>query len=82
MSLPNQTEILLNSRVMTDTKPEKEIDLNTDTQEVMDDLEDKNEKNDMFVSAMDSPSDSGLETNKPSQSDPMDDLSLQVKIFA
>ena len=36
------------------------------------------EKNDLFVSAMDSPSDSGLETNKTSQSDTMEDLSLQV----
>ena len=38
---------------------------------------DKNE--DMFVSAMDeSPTDSGLETNKTSNSDTMEDLSLQV----
>ena len=36
------------------------------------------DKNDMFVSAMDSPSDSGLEINKTSQSDTMEDLSLQV----
>ena len=36
------------------------------------------DKNDLFVSAMDSPSDSGLETNKTSQSDTMEDLSLQV----
>jgi len=35
------------------------------------------DKNDLFVSAMDSPSDSGLETNKTSQSDTMEDLSLQ-----
>jgi len=35
------------------------------------------DKNDMFVSAMDSPSDSGLEINKTSQSDTMEDLSLQ-----
>ena len=36
------------------------------------------DKTDMFVSAMDSPSDSGLETNKTSQSDTMEDLSLQA----
>ena len=54
---------------MTDTSP--------DTQEVKDSLmEDKND--DMFVSAMDSPTDSGLETNKTSNSDTMEDLSLQV----
>ena len=58
---------------MTDTLPDKEVDLKTEAQEeVMED------KNDMFVSAMDSPSDSGLETNKTSQSDTMEDLSLQV----
>ena len=39
-------------------------------------MEDKQE--DMFVSAMDSPSDSGLETQKTSNSDTMEDLSLQV----
>jgi len=38
-------------------------------------MEDKQE--DMFVSAMDSPSDSGLETQKTSNSDTMEDLSLQ-----
>ena len=57
---------------MTDTLPDKEVDLKTEAQEGMED------KNDMFVSAMDSPSDSGLETNKTSQSDTMEDLSLQV----
>ena len=57
---------------MTDTSP--------DTQEVKDSLmEDKND--DMFVSAMDSPTDSGLETNKTSNSDTMEDLSLQVRII-
>jgi len=44
----------------------------------MDDIkDDTNEKNDMFVSAIDSPTDSGLETNKTSSSDTMEDLSLQ-----
>ena len=57
---------------MTDTSP--------DTQEVKDSLiEDKND--DMFVSAMDSPTDSGLETNKTSNSDTMEDLSLQVRFI-
>ena len=59
--------------IMTDTLPDKEVDLKTEAEEeVMED------KNDLFVSAMDSPSDSGLETNKSSQSDTMEDLSLQV----
>ena len=57
---------------MTDSLPDKDIDLNTEKEEGMED------KNDMFVSAMDSPSDSGLEINKTSQSDTMEDLSLQV----
>ena len=57
---------------MTDTLPEKEVDLKTEPEEAMED------KNDLFVSAMDSPSDSGLETNKTSTSDTMEDLSLQV----
>ena len=59
---------------MTDTLPDKEVDLKTETEpeEVMED------KNDLFVSAMDSPSDSGLETHKTSPSDTMEDLSLQV----
>ena len=43
------------------------------------DIQEKMENNDMFVSAMDSPTDSGLETNKTSNSDTMEDLSLQVK---
>ena len=60
--------------IITDTLPDKEVDLKTEAEpeEVMED------KNDLFVSAMDSPSDSGLETNKTSQSDTMEDLSLQV----
>jgi len=41
------------------------------------DSEEKMENNDMFASAMDSPTDSGLETNKTSNSDTMEDLSLQ-----
>lgn len=41
------------------------------------DIQEKMENNDMFVSAMDSPTDSGLETNKTSNSDTMEDLSLQ-----
>ena len=65
--------LLHTALIMTDTLPDKEVDLKTEAQEeVMED------KNDMFVSAMDSPSDSGLETNKTSQSDTMEDLSLQV----
>jgi len=55
---------------MTDSLPEKEVSLDGDIQEKM-------ENNDMFVSAMDSPTDSGLETNKTSNSDTMEDLSLQ-----
>ena len=55
---------------MTDTLPDKDSGLDSG------DLEDKQE--DMFVSAMDSPSDSGLETQKTSNSDTMEDLSLQV----
>ena len=48
----------------------------------MDDIkDDTNEKNDMFVSGIDSPTDSGLETNKTSSSDTMEDLSLQVSIL-
>ena len=55
---------------MTDTLPDAD-----GVKEMMD-----NEKtDDMFVSAMDdSPTDSGLETNKTSNSDTMEDLSLQV----
>lgn len=55
---------------MTDTLPEKEVSLDGDSEEKM-------ENNDMFASAMDSPTDSGLETNKTSNSDTMEDLSLQ-----
>jgi len=55
---------------MTDTLPEKEVSLDGDSDEKM-------ENNDMFASAMDSPTDSGLETNKTSNSDTMEDLSLQ-----
>ena len=40
---------------------------------------DKDDKDEMFISAMDSPTDSGLETNKTSNSDTMEDLSLQVR---
>ena len=58
---------------MTDTLSDKEVDLNTEKEDVMEE-----DKTDMFVSAMDSPSDSGLETNKTSQSDTMEDLSLQA----
>ena len=60
------------SQIMTDSLPEKEVSLDGD-------IEEKMENNDMFVSAMDSPTDSGLETNKTSNSDTMEDLSLQVK---
>jgi len=57
---------------MTDTLPENGVIPD------MDDIkDDTNDKNDMFVSAIDSPSDSGLETNKTSSSDTMEDLSLQ-----
>jgi len=35
------------------------------------------DKDEMFISAMDSPTDSGLETNKTSNSDTLEDLSLQ-----
>ena len=58
---------------MTDTLSDKEVDLNTEKEDAMEE-----DKTDMFVSAMDSPSDSGLETNKTSQSDTMEDLSLQA----
>ena len=53
---------------MTDTLPDQEPV--TERMEA--------DKDDMFVSAMDSPTDSGLETNKTSNSDTMEDLSLQV----
>ena len=53
---------------MTDTLPDQEP--------VIERME--NDKDEMFVSAMDSPTDSGLETNKTSNSDTMEDLSLQV----
>ena len=44
---------------------------------------DNDAKDDMFVSAMsDSPTDSGLETNKTSNSDTMEDLSLQVRNYS
>ena len=58
---------------MTDTLPDKDSGLDSG------DLEEKmEEQEDMFVSAMDSPSDSGLDTQKTSNSDTMEDLSLQV----
>ena len=53
---------------MTDTLPDQEP--------VIERME--NDKDEMFISAMDSPTDSGLETNKTSNSDTMEDLSLQV----
>ena len=46
------------------------------------DSDEKMENNDMFASAMDSPTDSGLETNKTSNSDTMEDLSLQVMLVS
>ena len=55
---------------MTDTLPDQEP--------VIERME--NDKDEMFVSAMDSPTDSGLETNKTSNSDTMEDLSLQVTL--
>ena len=55
---------------MTDTLPDQEP--------VTERME--NDKDEMFVSAMDSPTDSGLETNKTSNSDTMEDLSLQVTL--
>ena len=63
------------SQIMTDTLPEKEVSLDGDSEEKM-------ENNDMFASAMDSPTDSGLETNKTSNSDTMEDLSLQVMLVS
>ena len=59
---------------MTDTLPDKDSGL--DSRDLEEKMEDKQE--DMFVSAMDSPSDSSLETQKTSNSDTMEDLSLQV----
>ena len=59
---------------MTDTLPDKDSGL--DSVDLEEKMEDKQE--DMFVSAMDSPSDSGLDTQKTSNSDTMEDLSLQV----
>ena len=56
---------------MTDTLPEN------GGEAVPDQMDDNK---DMFVSALDSPTDSGLETNKTSNSDTMEDLSLQVLI--
>ena len=61
---------------MTDSLPDNGVI--PDMDEIKDDT---NEKNDMFVSAIDSPTDSGLETNKTSSSDTMEDLSLQVSIL-
>ena len=53
---------------MTDTLPDQEP--------VIERME--GDKDEMFISAMDSPTDSGLETNKTSNSDTLEDLSLQV----
>ena len=50
----------------------------TDALAEQDPVLEKMDKDEMFISAMDSPTDSGLETNKTSNSDTMEDLSLQV----
>ena len=80
LCLPNQTQqqLLTKQRTtMTDTLP----DAGGVQEEVKTMDNDKND--DMFVSAMsDSPTDSGLETNKTSNSDTMEDLSLQVRMNA
>ena len=70
---PNNTDTP-HRTIMTDTLPDKDSGL--DSVDLEEKMEDKQE--DMFVSAMDSPSDSGLETQKTSNSDTMEDLSLQV----
>ena len=79
LCLPNQTQqqLLTKQRTMTDTLPDA-----AGVQEEVKSMD--NDKNDdMFVSAMsDSPTDSGLETNKTSNSDTMEDLSLQVRMNA
>ena len=62
--------------IMTDTLPDQEPVLGNSGD--LERMEDK-DKDDMFVSAMDSPTDSGLDTNKTSSSDTMEDLSLQVR---
>ena len=76
LAKPNQDTPLLHSldinSAMTDTLPEN------GGEAVPDQMEDSK---DMFVSAMDSPTDSGMETNKTSNSDTMEDLSLQVNIY-
>lgn len=51
----------------------------TDALAEQDPVLEKMDKDEMFISAMDSPTDSGLETNKTSNSDTMEDLSLQVR---
>ena len=51
----------------------------TDALQDQDPVIEKMDKDEMFISAMDSPTDSGLETNKTSNSDTMEDLSLQVR---
>ena len=61
---------------MTDTLPDQEPVLGNSGD--LERMEDK-DKDEMFVSAMDSPTDSGLDTNKTSSSDTMEDLSLQVR---
>ena len=50
----------------------------TDALAEQDPVLEKMDKDEMFISAMDCPTDSGLETNKTSNSDTMEDLSLQV----
>ena len=62
--------------IMTDTLPDQEPVLGNSGD--LERMEDK-DKDEMFVSAMDSPTDSGLDTNKTSSSDTMEDLSLQVR---
>ena len=51
----------------------------TDVLAEQDPVLEKMDRDEMFISAMDSPTDSGLETNKTSNSDTMEDLSLQVR---
>ena len=62
--------------IMTDTLLDQEPVLGNSGD--LERMEDK-DKDEMFVSAMDSPTDSGLDTNKTSSSDTMEDLSLQVR---
>ena len=72
---PNPATPQTEQRTMTDTLPDA-----AGVQEEVKTM-DNDAKDDMFVSAMsDSPTDSGLETNKTSNSDTMEDLSLQVRM--